>query len=204
MKKFNKSLFGFLFMLILSASAFAGEGYKVGDNASDFELKNIDGKMVSLAQMKEAKGYIVVFTCNHCPYSKAYEDRIIALDKKYKAMGYPVVAINPNDAKSYPEDNFSNMQKRAKDKHFTFPYLVDESQKIAETYGATRTPHVFLLKKVGDKMVVKYIGAIDYNTDEPSASKEHYFENAIASLEKNTDPNPDFTKAIGCGIKWKK
>ena len=125
----------------------AHHGYHVGDNIADFSLKNIDGKNVSLANYTKAKGFIIVFTCNHCPYAKAYEDRIIALDKKYAALGYPVIAINPNDAIQYPEDNFEAMQVRSKEKKFNFPYLYDESQKIAKQFGATKTPHVFIVQK---------------------------------------------------------
>jgi len=179
-------------------------GYKAGDKAIDFRLKNIDDKEVSLADLKSAKGFIVIFTCNHCPYSVAYEDRIIALDKKYATLGYPVVAINPNDAVAYPDDSFGNMKVRAKEKNFSFPYLHDESQQIAKTYGATRTPHVFVLKKEGKELVVKYVGAIDDNSQDASAVKEKYAENAVDGLLKGQESTPNFTKAIGCSIKWKK
>src|ERR1700760_4284005 len=117
-------------LMMLFAFKPEGTGYKAGDKATDFKLKNIDGKMVSLADYKDAKGFIVVFTCNHCPFAKKYEDRVEALDKKYKSLGYPVVAINPNDPNEVPEDNYMGMQNRAKEKGFTFPYLVDETQNI--------------------------------------------------------------------------
>jgi peroxiredoxin len=191
-------LFAFTFAVDPSA------GYKVGDKATDFKLKNVDGKEVALADFDKAKGFIVTFTCNHCPYSVAYEDRIIALDKKYAALGYPVVAINPNDAVAYPDDSFESMVTRAKSKGFTFPYLRDETQTIAKTYGATRTPHVYLLKKEGKELVVKYIGAIDDNSQDVAAVKEKYVEAAIAQLEKGEEVKPSLTKAIGCSIKWKK
>src|SRR5690606_32298897 len=103
-----------------SFSAKENSGYNVGDKATDFKLKNVDGKLTSLADFKDAKGFIVTFTCNHCPFSVAYEDRIVTLDKKYAAKGYPVVAINPNDAAAYPDDSFENMIVRAKEKNFTF------------------------------------------------------------------------------------
>ena len=121
-------------------------GYAIGDKVDNFTLKNIDGKMVSLNDYKGDKGVILVFTCNHCPYSKMYEDRIIALDKKYKSKGYPVVAINPNDPAVSNGDDFESMKKRAKSKGFTFPYLFDDGQKVFPKFGATRTPHVFILK----------------------------------------------------------
>ena len=119
-------------------------GYKVGDVATDFSLKNINGKMVSLSDYKTAKGFVVIFTCNTCPYAVAYEDRIVALDKKYASKGYPVIAIMPNDTDVKPGDNMQAMQARAKAKGFTFPYLMDNGQKIYPQYGATKTPHVYI------------------------------------------------------------
>jgi peroxiredoxin len=194
----------FAFALVLVAMSFTGNnsgGYKVGDTAIDFNLKNVDGKTVSLAGIKDAKGYIVVFTCNACPYAKAYEDRIIALHKKYGAVGYPVVAINPNDKGVQPADSYDKMKERAKEKKFPFVYLYDETQEIAKTYGATRTPHVYLLDK---NRVVRYIGAIDDNSEEPDAVKEKYLENAIDALRDGKEVTTKETKAVGCGIKWKK
>ncbi|ABG59242.1 thioredoxin family protein [Cytophaga hutchinsonii] len=191
-------------LLFVFASFVTDGGYAVGDKARDFKLKNIDDKLFSLADKKDAKGFIVVFTCNHCPYAVKYEDRIVALNNKYAKSGYPVVAINPNDATAYPDDNFENMKKRAKSKSFTFPYLVDDTQEIAKAYGATKTPHVFVLKKENADLVVKYIGAIDDNTDDASAVTTKYVEQAVDALLAGKDVTTTSTKAIGCGIKWKK
>ncbi|KAA2221457.1 thioredoxin family protein [Chryseobacterium sediminis] len=182
----------------------SAKGYEVGDEAADFKLKNIDGKMVSLSDFKSAKGFIVVFTCNHCPYAKKYEDRIIELDKKYKAQGYPVIAINPNDPNVQPEDGYQQMIERAKQKGFTFPYLVDEGQKIYPQYGATKTPHVFVLKKENGKNIVKYIGAIDNNYDNPNDVSEYYAQDAVNALIKGEPVKMTKTVAIGCTIKVKK
>jgi peroxiredoxin len=193
-----------LTFLIGTAFTTSVSGYQPGSNASDFKLKNIDAKMVSLADYKSAKGFIIVFTCNHCPFAKAYEDRIIALDNKYKTQGYPVIAINPNDSASYPEDSYDEMVKRAKSKKFTFPYLYDQTQEVAKTYGALKTPHIYLLKKEGDKLVVKYTGAIDDNSEDASKVKDKFLENAVDSLIEGKEVAVKTTKAIGCGIKWKK
>lgn len=194
-----------LCVAFLTLAAFKPEGgYKVGEKVADFKLKNVDGKMVSLADYKDAKGVIVVFTCNHCPFAKKYESRILALDKKYKGQGYPVVAISPNDPAVEAEDSPENMQKRSKEKGYTFPYLYDESQATAHAFGATKTPHVFLLQKEKGDYIVKYIGAIDDNTDNEAAVKEKYVENAINALQTGKPVNPETTKAIGCGIKWRK
>lgn len=191
-------------MLVTFLAAFTtkpAEGYKVGDIATDFSLKNVDNKKVSLKDIKGAKGYIVVFTCNHCPYAQAYEDRIVALDKKYKKLGYPVVAINPNNPEKQKEDSFAKMQEKAKAKKFTFPYLFDEGQKIYPQYGATKTPHVYILQKTAKGNVVKYIGAIDDNYEDAAAVKTKYVENAVDALVKGKDVSVKETKAIGCSIK---
>jgi len=188
---------------LITLSSFTFVGYTVGDKAKDFSLKNVDGKMVSLSDYKDAKGFIVVFTCNHCPYAKAYEDRIIALNAKYASKGYPVIAINPTDPSQYEDDTYASMQQRAKDKNYTFPYLVDGSQEIARSYGATRTPHVFVLQKTGGEYIVKYIGAIDDNSDDPSAVKQKYVEDAVNNLMAGKPVSPTSTKAIGCGIKFR-
>ncbi len=176
-------------------------GYKVGDIATDFSLKNTDGKMVSLKDYKTAKGFIVVFTCNHCPYAQAYEDRIIALDKKYSAQGYPVIAINPNNPDKVAEDSYAKMQERAKAKKYSFPYLLDQGQKIYPQYGATKTPHVYVLQKTAKGNVVKYIGAIDDNTEDASKVTKRYVEDAVDALIKGKEVPVKETKAIGCSIK---
>ena len=184
-------------------NSIAGDGYKVGDKAIDFKLKNIDGSYVSLADYKKAKGFIVVFTCNHCPYSKAYEERIVALNTKFEKNGYPVIAINPNDPEDYPEDSFEEMKVRAKEKGFNFPYLVDETQEIAKTYGATRTPHVFILQKDKKEYRVAYIGAIDDNYKSAPDAQKTYVSDAVQSLIAGKEVKENFTKAVGCSIKWK-
>jgi peroxiredoxin len=202
--KYIKSLsIATLFMMLLSLTTI-NHGYEPGAEAIDFKLKNIDGKMFSLKDDKKAKGFIVIFTCNHCPYAVAYEDRIIALNNQYKKLGYPVIAINPNDSVAYPDDSYTNMIKRAKEKGFNFPYLLDESQEIAKAYGALKTPHIYLLKRVDKKLIVQYTGAIDDNYENASEVKEKYLENALNNLLKNEEVKVKTTKAIGCGIKWKK
>ncbi|MBK9248933.1 MAG: thioredoxin family protein [Ignavibacteria bacterium] len=179
-------------------------GYNVGDQAANFTLKNIDGSMVSLSDFSSQKGVIVVFTCNHCPFAKMYESRLIDLHNKFSAKGFPVVAINPNDPVAEPDDSFENMQKRAKEKSFPFKYIFDETQATAKAYGATRTPHVYLLKNDGGKFTVSYIGAIDDNHSDAANVKEKYLDKAVTALIGNSKPSPETTKAIGCGIKWKK
>lgn len=197
-----KTILSALLLFAFTCSTFA-QGLKVGDTAPSFNLKNIDDSMVSLDNFSKEKGVIVIFTCNHCPYSVAYEDRILAIDKEYKAKGYPVVAINPNDPISYPEDSFEAMKVRAQEKGFGFPYLFDEEQLIYPQYGATKTPHVYVLKNTKDGFSVAYIGAIDNNSRDVSAVTEKYLTNAIDDLLAGKIPRLTSTKAIGCSIKPK-
>lgn len=173
-------------------------GLMVGEIAPDFKLQNVDGEWVSLSDYPEAKGFIVTFTCNHCPFSVLYEDRLIELHNKMAPRGYPVIAINPNDPTVQPEDSYENMKVRASEKSFPFAYLFDEGQKIYPQYGAERTPHVFLLDNTRK---VRYIGAIDDNARDPQAVTVRYVEDAIRAIEQGAEPAPNFTKAIGCTIK---
>lgn len=176
-------------------------GYQIGDIIEDFSLKNIDGNMVSLSDYKNAKGFIITFTCNTCPYAVKYEDRIIALDKKYSEKGFPVIAIMPNNPKVKPGDSFEAMQKRAKTKGFTFPYLMDEGQKVYPKFGATKTPHMYVVQKTKKGMQVKYIGAIDDNYQDASAVKQKYVEDAVDALLEGKEVKEKMTRAIGCSIK---
>jgi len=190
-----------MFSAFADISGFEDDGYGIGDYAIDFALKNIDGNMVSLSDYKQAKGFLVIFTCNTCPYAVAYEDRIIALDKKYKAKGIPVVAINPNNPMAQPKDSYEYMQKRAKEKGFTFPYLLDEGQKIYPQYGATKTPHVFLLEKTEKGNLVRYIGTIDDNYSNAEAVETKYVEDAVDAMLAGQKIKIETTRAIGCSIK---
>ncbi|RNC91583.1 MAG: thioredoxin family protein [Allomuricauda sp.] len=196
-----------LVMLALLVFAFTAKsvnldaGYDIGDQATDFSLKNVDDTMVSLSDYDEAKGFLVIFTCNTCPYAVAYEDRIIALDAKYKPLGVPVIAIMPNNTTAKPGDNFDAMKTRAQEKGFTFPYLLDEGQEIYPQYGATRTPHVYLLEKTDNGNMVRYIGAIDDNYQDAAQVEEKFVENAVDAMLAGEEIEVTTTKAIGCSIK---
>ena len=190
-------------LLLMVAASPVKLGYEVGDTVADFKLKSTNGKMIALGDYKDAKGVIVIFDCNTCPYSKAYNDRIIGLDKKYASQGFPVVAIQPNDPQISPGDSFDEMVKLAEKKGYGFPYLFDESQTVAKSFGATNTPHVFLLKKEGAAFKVVYIGAIDDSAKDASSVSKKYVEEAVDALLSNKAVPSAKTKAIGCTIKWK-
>jgi len=176
-------------------------GYEIGDEASDFKLKDVNGKIVSMADYKDAKGFIVIFTCNTCPYAVASEDRIIALQNEFKSKGYPVIAINPNDPSVQPDDTYELMQAKAKEKNFNFPYLYDESKSVYKMYGATKTPHAYVLQRENGKHIVKYIGAIDDNVRNASGVKDQFLANAVNQLLDGEEVSVKETKAIGCSVK---
>ena len=204
MKKAIKIISAALLVLFISAFALNNmtqKGYGIGDLADDFSLKNIDNSMVSLADYKDAKGFIVTFTCNTCPFAVLYEDRIQALNEKYGSQGYPVIAIMPNNTDVKPGDNMQAMKQRAQEKGFTFPYLIDKGQKVYPKFGATKTPHIYVLEKTKKGNVVKYIGAIDDNHEDASAVKIKFIENAVDALLKGEEVMRKETKAIGCSIK---
>ena len=189
-----------LFIVLASGNL---PSYSVGDVVADFKLKNVDNKQVSLSDYKNGKGVIVIFDCNTCPYSKAYNNRIIGLNKKYSAKGFPVIAINANDPDMSPGDSFQEMVNEAKKKNYEFPYLVDETQQVAKSFGATNTPHVFVLKNESNQFKVAYIGAIDNNSRDANSADKKYVEEAVDALLASKEVSTTKTKAVGCGIKWK-
>lgn len=199
-------LFTMTLLMIPAVAIDLPEGAKVGDVAPNFMLTDTENKSVSLTGYAQAKGVILVFTCNTCPYALKYEDRIIALNDKFSKYGYPVIAVNSNDPNIVPEDSPEQMRKRVSDKKFGFPYLIDETQVVAKAYGARKTPHAYVLQRAarGPGFTIEYIGAIDDDPELENPSRTKYVEKAIEALLGSTKPETTFTKAIGCTIKWKK
>jgi peroxiredoxin len=202
--KINRLNFIALVAVCLGLFAARPIGYGVGDVVADFSLKNIDGKQISLADYKNGKGVILIFDCNTCPVSKGYNERILALDQKFASKGFPVLTVNSNSPEESPGDSFELMVSYAKKKKYTFAYLADENQEVATAFGASNTPHVFVLKKDGDKFKIAYIGAIDNNSRDGSAADKKYVEDAVNALLEGKEVTVSKTKAIGCTIKWKK
>ena len=199
----KRTIFSLLVVMAFVAGAPEEKGYEVGDLVTDFKLKNVDGKMVSLADWKDAKGFIVAFDCNTCPVSQKYNDRIKALSKKYAGQGFPLIAINPNSPDVSSGESFDEMVRVSKKKNYNFPYLFDESQEVIRQYQPTNTPHVFVLVKSGSSLKVAYIGAIDDNARDEAGVKKRYVEEAVDALLAGKSVSTTKTKAIGCGIKWK-
>ena len=202
MKKVLSLILPAFFTLTIIAQNTAG--YAIGDAIQPFSLKNINGKDVALSDYTSAKGFIIVFTCNECPYAKAYQDRILALDKKYAALGFPVLAVNANAPVAQPADTYGEMQARAKEKGFTFPYLSDPDQVVTKQFGATNTPHTFVVEKNKNNYTLRYAGAIDNDTENSNPQKTRYVIDAVDALLTQKEIPVTKTKAIGCGIKWKK
>ena len=201
MQKFITTVTVLIFSILFAQAQTAT--LKAGQTAPEFKLKNVDGKEVSFASYPKAKGFIVVFTCNTCPYAVAYEKRIIELDKKFKPQGYPVIAINPNDPEASKADAYDKMQQLAKDKKYPFPYLFDQGQVVTDQYGAKHTPHLFIISKTTKGNIVEYVGAIDNDPEGNKTEKIKYAEDVIASLKSNQKPAITETKEIGCTVKRK-
>jgi len=177
---------------------------KTNKELVDFKLKNVDGNLVSLSNFPNAKGFIIIFTCNHCPFAKLYPERLNNLNLKYKELGVPLIAISSTDTIMYEEDTYPNMVIKAKDEHFNFPYLFDEMQTVAKNFKAQKTPHAFVIWKENEKWIVKYNGAIDDNGMEPEKVTESYVANAVDALLKGKNILVKETKSIGCQIAFRK
>ncbi len=173
---------------------------EIGDDAIPFSLPGVDGDTHSLSAYQDKEAVAVIFTCNHCPYARAWEGRIVSIQNDYADQGVQVLAINANDAEKYPDDGFPRMHQRAEEKNFTFPYLHDESQEVASAYGAERTPEVFLFD--GDRKLV-YHGAVDDNYDDPDAVQENYLRDAVEAVLSGQGLSVSQTRTVGCTIKWK-
>lgn len=178
----------------------ATENLQIGSTAPGFNLTGVDGKSYSLKNFSDKKALVILFSCNHCPYVQANEDRIKEIQKDYASKGIAVIAINSNDAVKYPEDSFENMKRRAEERGFNFIYLRDESQEAAKAFGATHTPEIFLFD---EERKLRYHGKIDDNWQDASLAKNKYLRNAIDELLSGNEISMPETFSIGCTIKWK-
>ena len=188
-------------LLIISTNSFAQKNNK---DIVDFKLKNVYGNFVSLSDYPTAKGFIIVFTCNHCPFAKLYPPRLNDLNNKFKPLGVPLIAISSTDTMMYEEDTYPNMVIKANEEHFNFPYLFDEMQEGAKNFKAQKTPHAFVIWKENNQWIIKYNGAIDDNGMEPNKVTETYVSNAVNELLTNQTIKTSETKSIGCQIAFRK
>lgn len=188
-------------LLIISTNSFA---QKNNNDIVDFKLKNVDGNFVSLSDYPDAKGFIIVFTCNHCPFAKLYPPRLNDLNNKFKPLGVPLIAISSTDTMMYEEDTYPNMVIKANEEHFNFPYLFDEMQEVAKNFKAQKTPHAFVIWKENNQWIIKYNGAIDDNGMEPNKVTETYVSNAVNELLTSQTIKTSETKSIGCQIAFRK
>jgi peroxiredoxin len=204
--KLTKGMAGLLTTVLIgtawAAAPAANSLLAIGSSApmADIKMKNIDGSMLALNDLKGAKGTLVIFTCNHCPYAVAWEDRYAAIGNQAIKDGFGVVAINANDPSRNPIDGLEGMAARAKEKGFKFPYVVDDPGQVAKAFGATRTPEVFLFDAAGK---LAYHGAIDDNAEDASAVQTHYLKDALTAVGSGKEVVTKNTKAIGCSIKFR-
>jgi len=179
----------------------AGKSLHINDPMPGLgNLPGTDGNQYSTKSFADRKILVIIFSCNHCPYVQAYEDRMIALQGQYSKKGVQLVAINSNETQNYPEDNFDEMVKRAKQRGFNFPYLRDENQSVAEAFGATHTPQFFVFD---EKRMLRYSGKMDDNWKDSAAVKEPYLRDAVDALLAGKEVKTPETFSIGCTIKWK-
>lgn len=188
---------------IPASSSFVADYTKVGDVVPDFSLKNIDGTMVSLKNYPNAKGFIIVFTSNVCPYAGMIENRINALAAEYQPKGWQVIAINGNDDSIEPKDNYEAMQKAAKEKNFSYPYLYDGDNSVTSEWEVVRLPQVYVVQKTADGNILQYTGAIDDSIRDAAKAKESYVRNVINDLEAGNEIRVTTTRSFGCTIKTK-
>ena len=172
----------------------------LGNKAPTFSLPALDGKTYSLKDFSNGKPLVVMFICAHCPYVLAVEDRLIQLGVDLKNQGVNVVAICSNDAKDQPEDSFENLQKRAKEKNYSFTYLYDESQKVAKDFGAVCTPDFFVYDS---NLTLSYRGRLDNSWKDASKVSQRELFDAVQVLLKGNKVSDDQTASMGCSIKWK-
>lgn len=175
----------------------------IGKEVKDFTLADMNGRQVNTAAYKNAKGIIVVFTCNHCPFAKLYTDRLNAINAKYGKMGIPLLAINPMDTAIYEEETLANMQQCARERKFAFTYLEDPAQIVAKQFAATHTPSAYILWKENGKWIIKYSGAVDNNGEHPELATP-YLTDAVDELLQGKTVSKDETSSVGCAITYKK
>jgi peroxiredoxin len=173
---------------------------QIGQSAPDFKLPGVDGKQYSLANFKDAKLLVIVFSCNHCPYVVGSEDRMIKFANDYAGRGLKLVAINSNELVHHPDDSFDHMVARAKEKKFPFPYLRDESQDVARAYGALRTPHFYVFDA---QRKLRYTGRMDDNPKMESAARTHELRDAVDAILAGKNPAIEQINPLGCNVKWK-
>jgi hypothetical protein len=160
----------------------------------------LDGKLVSIADVAGKSGTLVIFTCNHCPFARAWESRIVELGNAYAKKGVGVILINANDPAQHPEDGFAEMQRRTKSLGLAVPYVVDDTSNVARAFGASVTPEAFLFDQRGK---LAYHGTIDDNRQDPDKVGKRYLKDALDAVLAGKPPAIAETKGIGCGIKFR-
>ncbi len=201
-----------LFALTFATIGLAGftvAGFKYDRNniiektISDFRLKNVDGSSISLSDYPNAKGFIIIFTCNHCPFAKLYTKRLNKLSKMFDSLGVPLLAINSMDTAIYEDENFQKMQEIALAEKYNFPYLYDNMQTVVKDFKADHTPHAFIIWKENEVWKIKYSGAIDDNGQDPEIATP-FISDAVEELLQGKKVAKSVTSSVGCRIFYRK
>jgi len=207
--KIFKSCFALIVIVSLIITGFVLQSFRykiksvIGNTISDFTLINVNGKDISLKEYQKAKGFIIVFTCNHCPFAKLYTNRLNDLNTKFKALDVPLLAVNSMDTVIYEDESFDKMQQRVKSEKFNFPYLHDAKQTVGKNFGADHTPQAYVIWKENNEWKIKYSGAIDNNGEEPQKA-DPFIANAVNELLKNKKVSNPLTQSVGCKIFYRK
>lgn len=188
--------------LLLSSGKRDKQVSAIGKEVQHFSLPGADGKIISTGSYAHAKGFIIVFTCNHCPFAKLYTARLNALNTKYKKLGVPLLAINPMDTLVYEDEGIGNMRKWARSQRYNFPYLQDGAQSVAKMFYAQHTPQAYVIWKEKEKWIIKYSGAIDDNGQHPELAKP-FAGNAVDELLQGKQPSTAETVSLGCSINYR-
>ena len=201
MKKISSNLFSTAIVALLFMMNYSS--LMAQKEVQDFKLQNTDGNFISLSDYPKAKGFIIVFTCNHCPFAKLYPSRLNDLSKKYESLGVPLIAVSSTDTSIYEEDSYDKMIEKSGEEHFVFPYLYDNYQAIAKNFKAEKTPHAFVIWKLDGKWMIKYSGAIDDNGASPTLVQQHFVADAVDALLKGKAVKVNETKSLGCQIHFR-
>lgn len=189
--------------LLLTISCLPSKFFAQNKTVADFALRSVDGRVVSLKDFPAAKGFVIIFTCNHCPFAKLYPERLNRLNETYQKQGVPLLAISSTDTIQYEEDTYVQMIEKAKAENFNFPYLFDGDQSVAKAFNAQKTPHAYVLWKENGQWVVKYDGAIDDNGAEPDQVTTSYVADAVQAILRGQKVKINQTKSIGCQIYFR-
>lgn len=189
------------FLALLAPATMAQDGLEIGTRIpmADAKMKSVDGRMLSVSDVKGERGTVVFFWCNTCPWVKKYEQRMVEIAREYAKAGFGFIALNPNDPVANPADNYQAMQQRARSESYPFPYVVDEGSRLARAFKATRTPEIFVFD---ENNTLVYTGSVDDSPTDPAEVEQAYLRMALNQVAAGEKVEVQRTKSFGCTIKF--